>query len=136
MNGKWMNADSAPRNGKSILMVDAEGNQWVNWWDETYGWNGNSFSNPTHWRELPMPPGKRGGRGVRRGSLAETLSLMQPGDVLYLASGKKNAGVTMQANASAISRVGLSAKFVQRHAIAVYPGTMDVENIVRVERLK
>lgn len=82
---KWQPIETAPKDGGDILVVDANGNQYVAWWDEEFervfddskedgdggwrgGWTDGSATGvgrldaeyieiiPTHWMPLPEPP--------------------------------------------------------------------------------
>jgi hypothetical protein len=67
----WREIESAPKDGSSILIYEADGNVWLVFWrveqggEEGYGtWTTGSISNfnATHWMPLPNPPNTNGER--------------------------------------------------------------------------
>ena len=56
--GKWQLIESAPKDGQSILVWDADNKwQYEAWWGGVEGWeNPDRLVNPTHWTFLLPPP--------------------------------------------------------------------------------
>ena len=59
----WQPIETAPKDSKSIILLDRNGTSYSGFWRNHTGWNpddNNHLScydtNPTHWMPLPKPP--------------------------------------------------------------------------------
>ena len=54
---EWTPIKSAPKSGKSILVLDKDGEAYPVFWDENIEWTDGKYSYPldyfTHWQDLP-----------------------------------------------------------------------------------
>ena len=55
---EWQPIDTAPKDGRNVLVFDGEPEPYIAWWHLTNAeWRASDGAvSPTHWHPLPPPP--------------------------------------------------------------------------------
>jgi len=63
VSSEWNPIESAPKDGKLVILSDGESVKEGKWWDD-YGGMWSTDFEPTHWQHKPSPPDPpKGGEG-------------------------------------------------------------------------